>query len=222
MKRWSWLLLPSLLAIACQVHEGGTASGDASTAGRGNPRTGAGGGGMPASGGAGGGITDGGRGGAGGGIVVIDGGRDGAGGSGGTIADGGHGGTGGIVVVIDAGRGGAGGATAQDAASDVPTDALATCATLLVKYASALTEAKRCSAAANANQCQALAPLTLACPTCMTHVHDTGSLDALTAQWTAAGCGGVICPLAIACPAPGTGTCTPAADGSATGMCVDL
>jgi len=60
-----------------------------------------------------------------------------------------------------------------------------------------------CNAAQSSQQCINLVLSSLSCG-CQTWVKNTTELDAIHAQWDAAGCtGGIACP-AIACVNPGT------------------
>jgi hypothetical protein len=114
----------------------------------------------------------------------------------------------------DAGKGGSigtGGATGIDAGDP--------CKNLMLAYELALFEARRCNPAIDSLQCQATAPSSLPCPSCLRNVQDASELTAIRGKWNAAGCKGGICP-AIACIPPGKGTCVPTDGGG--GLCASL
>jgi len=116
------------------------------------------------------------------------GGSAGNGGNGG--ATGGHGGGGTGGAAGQGGRGGTGGGAAS-------------CTQLSTDYGAAILRARKCSSILTVLQCTHLVLSSLTCG-CQTWVNDTTELDAIQAQWNAAGCtGGIVCP-AIACINPGT------------------
>ena len=131
-------------------------------------------------------------------------------GSGGTNGTGGKG-SGGTNGTGGQGAGGSNGTGGQGGAAD--------CTTLATDYSGALTEAKACTPGAG-GQCKQEVDSSLSCPGCKTYVNDTTMLDAIDAQWTAAGCDKMhfICP-AIACVVPGPGTCQASAPAATTGTC---
>jgi hypothetical protein len=113
------------------------------------------------------------------------------------------------VEDVDAATGDAG---ATDGAGDGPVD----CAQLEHDYASALIDAKVCTAASTA--CQKPVLDKLACG-CTTYVDQVDRLAAIRKTWTDGGCTAGICP-AIACTVATTGACQ-VASGATTGMCQD-
>ncbi|HLK91153.1 MAG TPA: hypothetical protein VKZ18_14740 [Polyangia bacterium] len=130
----------------------------------------------------------------------------GKGGSGGNGNKGGNNGSGGSATGGNNGSGGQGGA--------------AGCDSLATQYTSALQTAKKCTTGA-ANQCQDLVDSVIGCNNCKTYVNDDTTLNAITDQWTAAGCAvGHFCS-AVACVAPTT-TCaavSPTGPAGGAGMC---
>jgi hypothetical protein len=174
------------------------------------------------SGGSGGG-TAGSGGGAGSSGSAGSGGGSGAGGSGHAGASGAGGASGGAGHDGGAGAGGSSGGAGHDGGAGAgghQGDGGQSCTELQTEYANAFPAARSCDVKANA-QCAHLASMTLSpCfSNCMTYVNDTTTLDAIKAQWLAAGCNAVpvVCP-AIACIQP-TGKMCVAADGGG-GMCV--
>src|SRR5579871_4276508 len=134
------------------------------------------------------------------------GGATGAGGNSGKGGNNATGGKGGSGTGGNNGSGGQGGA--------------AGCDSLATQYTSALQTAKKCTTGA-ANQCQDLVDSVIGCNNCKTYVNDDTTLNAITDQWTAAGCAvGHFCS-AVACVAPTT-TCaavSPTGPAGGAGMC---
>jgi hypothetical protein len=220
-------LLPVLLAsVGCGSIAGGADGGKDATAGQVGAGGGqAGGGGATGGGGSGSaGSSSTGTAGQGGGAGST--GTAGQGGSAGSTGAAGHGGAGstgsaghdgGAGSTGAAGHGGAG--STGSAGHDGGADAGATCSDLETQYSTAMTEAQRCKVGA-AGQCAQAASSSLS-PcffNCMTYVNDASTLNALKAQWLAAGCANQrvgFCP-AIACLKPTPGNCVAASGG---GMC---
>jgi hypothetical protein len=233
MRHLAWLS-SVLLALSCAVDNsnlnvdagGGTgggvgtggsvgAGGSAGAGGAGGcPRcapTGGTGGALGGQSGAGGTIGGAGGSGTGGSVAGMGGNGIGGKGAGGATGSGGKGGatgTGGKGTGGSTGTGGQGGNPSCDA--------------LTTDYTTALGQAKLCTPGAP-DQCQQMVDSSLSCPGCQTYVNDTTMLDAIDAQWAAAGCDKMhfVCP-AIACVVPGPASCVPsgAGPGPVAGTCV--
>jgi hypothetical protein len=125
------------------------------------------------------------------------------------------------------GAGGSGGAGTIDASAD-GSDAAArsdaggpctgACRLLEAEYTQALAAALVCTPGAPA-QCTKVAPRSLSCG-CLTAVNSTDQLEAIHARWLGAGCNRClrVC-IAIVCPAPELGGCSPIGPGLPRALC---
>ncbi len=173
--------------------------------------------------------------------VLVDGGGAGAGGAGagGQAGQGGQSGQGGkpgadAAVIVDA-TADAGGSPHPDSGNAVdvaagerptadPCASTGQCTTLETEYRDAIAKDQVCTTGAN-NQCQQNVSSALACGGCTAWVNTKTTTDAVRKRWQDAGCNTClrICP-AIACVAPGTGTCQLPVGGApgAPGKCISV